>query len=92
MRQWLAPQLPGFHMVTWDHRATGDTVTLTRIVRADVLRQVGLSEAMEVHAEVVVRDGKIASFTRTDSPQTTTKLQALQRGRRSWLQAFSRAG
>ena len=60
--------LPGFHVDSREHRASGDTVTWTARVTGDLFRQMGFSQPFEAHAEAVVREGKIASFTGRNPP------------------------
>lgn len=66
IRSWFEPQIPGFHAEARDHRTSGDTVTWSAMMSADLLRQMGQSQPVEAQAEAVVRAGKIVSFTVTN--------------------------
>lgn len=66
IRSWFEPQLPGFRVDARDHHTSGDTVTWSAMMIADLLRQMGQSEPVEARAEAVVRAGKIVSFTVTN--------------------------
>jgi len=65
IRSWLEWQLPGFHVDSRDHQASGDTVHWSAAVTNDMLRQLGLNQPTMDHNEAVVRGGKIVSFTVT---------------------------
>jgi ketosteroid isomerase-like protein len=66
IRGWMEPQLPGFHVVTHDHRTTGDTIRWSATLTDDLLRQIGQDQPVDAQLEAVVRDGKIASFSVTN--------------------------
>ena len=66
IRDWMEPQLPGFHVVTRDHRTTGDTVRWSGTVTHDLLRQIGQDQPVDALLEAVIRDGQIASFSVTN--------------------------
>ena len=68
IRRWVAAVLPGFHVDSREHRASGDTVTWTASVRGDLFREMGFSQPFEADAEAVVRAGKIASFLGRNPP------------------------
>ncbi len=62
-----------FRSTSSDHQVDGDTETHLAVVSSDQLRALGL-ESLEARAEVVVRDGKIQSFTVTYTDESLKML------------------
>jgi ketosteroid isomerase-like protein len=71
IRSWFEPQIPGFHVDSRDHRTAGDTVSWSAMVTSDLLQQMGQNQPVEAQNEVVVRAGKIVSFTVTNPSLVT---------------------
>ena len=76
IRAWLEVLLQHFHVAARNHRAADERVTWDATVSADILRRMGLA-SVEDTVEAVVREGKIASFTLTISPDSFSKIAAL---------------
>ncbi len=76
IRAWLELLLQQFHVAARNYRAAGERVTWDATISADVLRRMGLA-SVEDTIEAVVREGKIASFTLTISPDSLSQITAL---------------
>jgi ketosteroid isomerase-like protein len=62
VRQWIENQVNKIHVVSRNHRLTGDTVVWEGRVTGELVKQMGLSSLDEI-AEAIVRDGKVVSFS-----------------------------
>jgi ketosteroid isomerase-like protein len=75
IRHWLEPQLIGFHADSHGHQVSGETVTWTAMVMAEMLRRAGLAEPVRAEVEAVVRDGKIAALTVMNNPEDVARFR-----------------
>ncbi len=81
IQEMLQTYLPGWHVFARSHYpADTNRVMWMERLSADWLCRLGV-DWIEWKAEVILRNGKIAAFTVTHTPETVVKLEAAVRDR-----------
>lgn len=78
VRRFVETLMPGFRVDSRDAHVQGDTIVWQSDVSFDVLRHFGV-EVAHTRTEVTLRDGKVASFTATFTPETLAEFEAAAR-------------
>jgi ketosteroid isomerase-like protein len=80
IREWFEPQMQNLTVSSRNFQVSGDTVTWDATVSADVFQQMGI-DAFDVTAEATVQEGKLSSFTVTQTPETVSRFRkAMEQG------------
>ena len=91
IRQFLEKMIQGFHADVSNIKVSGDQVQWHARISSNLLKQYGLQEG-ESNTTVIVRNGKIISFTPSFTQESITKMEAASRqaGSQQWTGTSTR--